>query len=349
MAKSNNLETLVEFFLVLVPLSTTDNILESLRSQALQLKVSPFEVPGGTLSVDVIISTLQALQGSYTAFLKWQFVQDNPIGLGPKSLDHAKGRIAAEGGLHVVDLSFASLGIQVAPNMYADFGPKYLSWSKEAFAKFQADFVFFPFATGQVEAFAVKYPNPAVNQQILRPLFKLRDARNGLKVEAAAPLRDLQVINEIEEKAQKQYLGPTPSAPAAVAAEAPEMRLIYAIVKPGADPSKLSKKDIQDISYTQPIPFGSHPYRVTELPVDGEVLQFQQAVVGEVSVQDEEFVITFGPWNISVKAATREEAEVNFEDALRQLYTDHVLADSKTLDRKGKALKKAITAALVQS
>ncbi|HAA15178.1 MAG TPA: hypothetical protein DCE41_27170 [Cytophagales bacterium] len=328
-------------------MSTTENILESLREQALKLKVSHFEVAGSTLSVDTIITTLQALQASYSAFLKYQFVQDNPIRLGPKSLDHAKGRIAAEGGLHVVDLSFASLGIQLAPNMYADFGPRYLSWSKEAFAKYQQDFVFFTFAPGQVEAFTTKYPDPEANLQILRPLFRLRDAQNGLKVEAAAPLRDLQVINEIPEKTQKLYLEQVQPVPEPIDTEAPEMRLIYAVVKPGADPAKLSKKDIQDISYTQPIPFGTHPYRVTELPTDGEVLRFQQAIVGEVSVEEDEFIIGYGPWSISVKAATREEAEIQFEEALRTLYNDYALAESKDLDRKGKALKKSFNQTLV--
>ena len=294
-----------------------DNLLDQLRDLALRIQIEPKQGIGRAATVDSVITVLSNLNKSYVNYLKVALEKQGITNdttdvatLDKLLLEHMK--------LRIVDLNFGSFEASVAPPIVAEPAPLFA----ESVSAFERD-TFREFKTLVGENFTDSRVLTSVSERfdererasIFRPLFKVPGS--GYRVNLKD--RSDKVYRTIVRPSKEKMRFYVPKLTQPEVAE-PTGKTVRAYIQLAGDDERLTAKNIVKVHHLAEVDPATIPITFKEMTFDSFYVEFHSPLIGEVTLDEQQYFVTNDDLDITVWGDSRTEAEDAFRFAIFALY-----------------------------
>lgn len=322
-----------------------DSFLDSLRQEALYIKLVADKKFGGAVDIEHLVKALHSINASYKNYVR--ATAKDLIGSKRITQSVAKeiSKLVDESELLLVDLKFASFQGAITPNTVNvdhDFAsiPQVLEVKKKSFRGYKKD------------VFNTDYARPAFQHRVLakfsdeerasiyKPLFDNILTKKEIQMFFGDQLG--KTTKQIHNVTQRTINILVPESKRKGRERENKLYVVYASTSGEldlfGDKPKLKYLAIEELD--KPV----YPYQAVKIDYDGSHIELNDTISAEVSFDEEsnQFIITYPHLNITVWGDTREDAEEAFNFTFKALVESIYLEDNKNLTEDAIELKRKL-------
>lgn len=318
------------------------HILSELRKIAFHFRVEPIGTSGDAARATSVARAILGMQDSFKNFVRIEALKSESFGKELQKNPRLLDAFLEQAELLLVDAKFGSFEAALAPDFSAIqtpiFEDKVLGWKKEKFETYKRAVLGGDYNDrNYIRKLGSTY-SPEEKQAIYAPLFQAAGNGEGYRLEVWNDTFGKKVLRQPSPENISSYKAPRRSKPT------PDYQMYqaYLTVKELPVGSKVSKSNIGDILYIEPVEHEVFPFVVDTIHYGETLYVLRRKLKSEVAFEEENYFITNEALGIEVWGNTREEAEEAFKFTFDALYKNYAVEKDENLAPSAQKIKNTL-------
>ena len=325
--------------------------MRDLKDIAIRLRIEPARTAGRIVPVKTVIHVLNKITESYTNFLSIEFLKKDDFKKVYDQKPEALKSILSDLQLNVVDLSFNSFEVAIAPNIFDPnvtiFSDDINDWKVGIYYQYKDDILEGDFTHGKYMNAIEEHYSDDERRKIYDPLFKSVGDQRSYKVQLLnADRKHVRTIVKPDNAISGFYTAGAPKP-----TDKPELKTVQFYAKVEADDpgNPFKKANIKKFLYHETLEHDTYPFKPKTIRADNFIYVLKEDLECNVEYKGRNYIISYPPLDILVKKESRSEAEEAFHLAFHTMYVDYEKEENNNLNKKATDQKTTLLSIIDQT
>jgi len=323
-------------------------MLKDLQNIALNIHIDPVQSVGHAAKLNTILKVLSEFNKSYYNFLEVEFFKKDDFRSYYEKNNKVLDTLKEDLDLLAVDVKFSSFQISVAPNILSPqismFNEEVDAWKKETFDDYKENIVKGDFQNPSYISKILSRYDDAERNKIFHPLFSVMGDTKHYKINVLNNAGEVEKVLVSPDK--ENLLIYIPKIKSAPSIDDEKTLMVFMKVKQTEGSVDIKKNKIKKVLYQEVLEHDTYPFRPETIMYAGKIIILNQKLDCNIVFDDNLYYIKYDPFNITVWADTRDEAEAAFYFSFYALYENYVLEDDTALSDSAIILKSKLIKAI---